>query len=81
MKLSNAHDPRAHTFCKPVLARPSRVERERRSIPLTTNHRILSPVLLPYLWYWKHVAVMINRLDFKAITIPPRSVHIAVALG
>ena len=44
-------------------------------------HRILSPARLPYSWYWKHVAVMIKGLDFKAITIPPRSVYIAVALG
>ena len=43
--------------------------------------RILSPVRLPYSWYWKHVAVMIKGLDFKAITIPPRSMHVVVALG
>ena len=51
-----------------------------RSARWQTN-QILSPVLLPYSWYWKHVAVMITGLDFKAITIPPPSVHIAVALG
>ena len=43
--------------------------------------QILSPVRLPYPSHWKHVAVMITGLDFKAITIPPPSVHIAVALG
>jgi hypothetical protein len=37
--------------------------------------RILSPVLLSYRWYWKHVAVMIKGLDSKANTIPPRFVH------
>jgi hypothetical protein len=43
--------------------------------------RILSPARLPQLWYWKHVAVMMKRLRFKAITIPPRSMHVVVALG
>ncbi len=33
--------------------------------------RILSPVRLPYLWYWKHVAVILIVLVFRAVTRPP----------
>ena len=33
--------------------------------------RILSPVRLPYSWYWKHVAVMLKGFDCKTLTIPP----------
>ena len=34
-------------------------------------HRILSPVRLPYSWYWKHVAVILKGFDCKAVTILP----------
>ena len=33
--------------------------------------RILSPVRLPYSWYWKHVAVILKGFDCKAVTILP----------
>ena len=33
--------------------------------------RILSPVRLPYPWYWKHVAVILKGFDCKAVTILP----------
>jgi hypothetical protein len=33
--------------------------------------RILSPVRLPYPWYWKHVAVTLKGFDCKAVTILP----------
>ncbi len=33
--------------------------------------RILSPGLLPYPWYWKHVAVILKLLVFKAVTMSP----------
>ena len=33
--------------------------------------RILSPVRLPYPWYWKHVAVILKVFDFKAVTMLP----------
>jgi hypothetical protein len=32
--------------------------------------RILSPVRLPYSWYWKHVAVILKGLGCEAVTIP-----------
>jgi len=31
--------------------------------------RILRPGLLPYPWYWKHVAVILKVLDCKAVTM------------
>ena len=37
----------------------------------TCEDRILSPVRLPYSWYWEHVAVILKVLVFKACTIPP----------
>ncbi len=37
----------------------SRAGRRRRSARCFED-RILSPVLLPYSWYWKHVAVMLG---------------------
>ena len=33
--------------------------------------RILSPVRLPYSWYWKHVAVILKGFDCEAVTILP----------
>jgi hypothetical protein len=33
--------------------------------------RILSPVRLPYSWYWKHVAVILKGFDCRAVTILP----------
>ena len=33
--------------------------------------RILSPGLLPYSWYWKHVGVTLKGFGFKAVTMPP----------
>ena len=33
--------------------------------------RILSPVRLPYPWYWKHVGVILKSLGFKAVTMLP----------
>ena len=38
---------------------------------LSAEHRILSPVRLPYSWYWKHVAVILKGFDCKAVTILP----------
>ncbi len=32
---------------------------------------ILSPGLLPHPWYWKHVAVILKILAFKAVSMPP----------
>ena len=38
--------------------------------------RILSPVRLPFPWYWKHVGVTLKVCEFKAVTMPPlRCVH------
>jgi hypothetical protein len=65
-------------MCAPVIAHFLEVVRTERTLH---RRRILSPVLLPYSWYWKHIAVMTKGLDLKAITIPPRSVHVVVALG
>ena len=49
---------------------------KRSTSPTINTDRILSPVRLPYSWYWKHVAVMLKGLDFKAITMPPICVYL-----
>ena len=43
--------------------------------------RILSPVRLPFPWYWKHVGVTLKVSRFKAVTIPPLPTYIIAALG
>ena len=48
----------------------SRAGRRRRSAA-SFEDRILSPVRLPYSWYWKHVAVILKGFDCKAVTILP----------
>jgi hypothetical protein len=45
------------------------------------HHRILSPVRLPYSWYWKHVAVILKGFDCKAVTILPCHPYIIAMLG
>jgi len=52
----------------------------RRSSGWQTN-RILSPVRLPYSWYWKHVAVILKGFDCEAVTILPERTYIVAALG
>jgi hypothetical protein len=43
--------------------------------------QILSPVRLPYSWYWKHVAVILKDFDCEAVTILPERTYVVVALG
>jgi hypothetical protein len=43
--------------------------------------RILSPVRLPYPWYWKHVGVTLKSGCLKAVTMPPSLTYIIAALG
>ncbi len=33
--------------------------------------RILSPVRLPFPWYWKHVGATLKAVVFKLVTMPP----------
>ena len=43
--------------------------------------RILSPVRLPYSWYWKHVAVVLKVCESKARRSPPWCFRIVAAWG
>jgi hypothetical protein len=46
-----------------------------------TPHRILSPVRLPFSWYWKQVAVVLKVCESKARTSPPWCFRIVAAWG
>ncbi len=67
---SNRHhmEPANPTRCrKSVLAIVPKVGPEpTRVLP----HRILSPVLLPSAWRWKHVVATLKAVDFEPVTMP-----------
>jgi hypothetical protein len=44
-------------------------------------HRILSPVRLPFPWYWEHVGATLKASSFKAVTMLPPPTYIIAALG
>jgi hypothetical protein len=43
--------------------------------------RILSPILVPYSWHWKHFAAMLKVPGFKAVTTLTSASDVVVALG
>ncbi len=71
--------PMSPQTCCQLLPRPQVILRHHRPKALlpdvgleptpSCEDRILSPVRLPYSWYWKHVAVMLKGFDCKAVTI------------
>ena len=48
---------------------------------LSREDRILSPVRLPFPWYWKHVGATLKASSFKAVTMLPSPTYIIAALG
>ncbi len=43
--------------------------------------RILSPVRLPFPWYWKHVGATLKASGFRGVTIQDSPTYIRAALG
>ena len=66
-------DVAALNVCKPLCSRLALVSVPKVGLEPTPSceDRILSPVRLPYTWYWKHVAVTLKGFGFKAVTMPP----------
>ena len=45
------------------------------------HHRILSPVRLPYSWYWKHVGATLKASGLDAVRMQYSPTYLIAALG